>query len=384
MKSRELHRVRHWLTAALVAGVVTAACGGNSSSSRATTAPSATASPYGTATVARTVPAAPTMTPGTSGGAVAPDEEHAADGTPAPAGTPVSPPRSGTVTGIYTPPPSLAASDLAARGQGEPGRGAFNIDRIIIPHADVDAAAAAAVVGADGRMPNAPNKDTVAWYDFSAWPGLGGLPGAGGNVVLAGDSGRFGEGLGVFWRMGRVTAGDYVKLVLTDARTLCYRVEWTGVVGTSEADFTSITQATASEYVTLISAGSTLAERTITSAARASCGAEPTLTPTPAPRTGHHRLKLTAQGLTFTIVEGGTVPAGIHTVDYTLQVLDSGIQHTIAFYDTTGKELIASEPFEGPTTASGAFGVGPPQPPGTYTFRCSIHPEMTGSILVQA
>jgi plastocyanin len=374
MERQQLHHIARWLAAALVAGVVAAACGGISSSSRTPAAPAATASsPSGTATAVHTL--APTAVP---------DEGRATEETPVPAATPASPPRSGTVTGIYTPPPSLTASDLVARGQGEPGRGAFNIERVIIPHADVDAPAAAALVGTDGRMPNPPNKDTVAWYDFSAWPGLGGLPGVGGNVVLAGDSGRFGEGLGVFWRMGRVTVGDYVKLVLTGARTLCYRVEWKGVVGTSEADFTSITQATASEYVTLISAGSTTEERTITSAARASCGAEPTLTPTPAPPAGHQRLKITAQGLKFTVVEGGTVPPGIHTVDYALQVLDSGIQHTIAFYDTAGRELIASEPFEGPTTASGAFGVGPPQPPGTYTFRCSIHPEMTGRILVRS
>jgi plastocyanin len=315
--------------------------------------------------------------PDLSGDIVATDE------TRTPATTPASPPRSGTVVGVYTPLPSLDGTDLSGRGVGDPGRGAFNIDRVLIPRADVDAPAEAVVVGPDGRMPNPPNKDTVAWYDFSGWPGLGGLPGAGGNIVLAGDAGIPGQGFGVFWRMGRVTTGDYVKLDLNDGRTLCYRVEWKGIISTDNVDFTAVTQATASEYVTLISAASTKSERVITSAARASCGAEPTLTPTPAPLAGHQRLKITAEGLKFTVVEGGTVPLGIHTVDFTVQVLDSGIQHEIVFYDTTGKELITSGPLDGPITGSGAFGVGPPQPPGTYTFRCAIHPEMKGSILVQ-
>jgi hypothetical protein len=281
--------------------------------------------------------------------------------------------------------PATGGQELSHRGVGEPGRGAFNIERVIIPHASVDAPAVAVVVGPEGRMPNPPSKDVVAWYDFSNWPGLGGLAGAGGNVVLAGDALLPDGSIGVLSAMQRVTIGDYVKLVLNDGRTLCYRVEWKGVLAIANVDFTGITVATASEYVTLISAGATTADRVITSAARASCDAEPALpasSATPAPSAGHHRLKIVAEGLKFKVVEGGTVPLGIHTVDATLEIVDSGIQHQIAFYDTAGRELITFAPLVGPIAAGGPFGVGPPQPPGTYTFGCLIHPEMTGSITV--
>ena len=96
-----------------------------------------------------------------------------------------------------------------------------------------------------------------------------------------------------------------------------------------------------------------------------------------------HILKIVAEDLQFTIVEGGVVPLGTHTVDYRIDHRDAGVTHTIAFYDTTGRRLIASQEVVGPQQGwSGAFGVGPPQPPGQYTFRCSIHPQMTGEVTV--
>jgi hypothetical protein len=93
---------------------------------------------------------------------------------------------------------------------------------------------------------------------------------------------------------------------------------------------------------------------------------------------------MAARGLQYVILEGGVVPPGIHTVDFTVELTDPSVQHQISFYDTNGRELIATEPVAGPTLMTGAFGVGPPQPPGTYTFRCSVYPQMTGSITVQS
>jgi hypothetical protein len=189
--------------------------------------------------------------------------------------TPSSPPprASGSPAGLY-PQGTLTAADLAARGSGAAGRGPLNADRIIIAAADVDAEITTGVVGPDGHLPSAPNKDTAIWYDFANWPGLGGAPGRGGNIVIAGDAGRPGQGPGVFSRVLRLVPGDYVKL--RGASTWCYRVEFNKIASSnSGADYSEIVSATADESVTLITAGRTQDERTIVWARSASCNAEP-------------------------------------------------------------------------------------------------------------
>jgi len=172
----------------------------------------------------------------------------------------------------------LTPADLAARGSGEAGRGAFNIARISIGVIQLDGPVASGVVGANGVMPSAPDRNTAVWYDFAQFPGLGGLPGAGGNVVIAGDAGRVGEGTGIFAKLGRVPPGSFVRLQLTSGGPACYRVEW-NKLASATIDFTSIVQATAGESITLISAGRTADERRVVWGRKASCGADPTPTP---------------------------------------------------------------------------------------------------------
>lgn len=284
----------------------------------------------------------------------------------------------------FSPGRDLLPSDLVARGTGEPGRGPFNAERIIITRAEVDAPIAVAVVGNDGHMPSPPSISEAMWYDFSIWPGLGGSPGSGGNVVIAGDAYRPGQPAGVFAQLYKLVQGDYVDLRMAGGDTLCYRVEFNKIA--KEQDYSYVTQATAEESITLITGGATPNTRAIVWGWRANCADEPPPVPTPTPTTrgGHHKLRIVAENRQFTIVEGGTVPTGIHTVDYVVDNRDSGVQHSITFYDTTGKVLITSDPAEGPIMMGGAFGVGPPQAPGQYTFRCSIHPQMTGVVNVQS
>ena len=65
-------------------------------------------------------------------------------------------------------------------------------DRLVISKFNIDAPLKLKAVGSDGQMPDPDDADSVVLYDFSAWPGLGGGPGVGGNAVLAGhvDSGH--------------------------------------------------------------------------------------------------------------------------------------------------------------------------------------------------
>jgi LPXTG-site transpeptidase (sortase) family protein len=274
-------------------------------------------------------------------------------------------------------------SDLAARGVGQPGRGLFTGKHLVIPSIGVDAPMAAVTVGAEAKMPSPPSLTEVAWYDFSAWPGLGGSPGSGGNVVLAGDAIRPGIGSGVFTYLGRVKVGDYVKMLLNDGGTLCYRIEFNKLAVNTEVDFGEVVQATAEESVTLIT-GQNEASRVVAWGRRASCAAEPAPTPTPIPRSGHYALKIVAEHYRFTVVGGDTIPMGVFSVDITLELRDTGVKHGIAFLNPGGYPVVDITPVEGPTTASTNFLVGLPELAGVYTFHCPVHPQMTGSIMVEA
>jgi LPXTG-site transpeptidase (sortase) family protein len=146
----------------------------------------------------------------------------------------------------------LTEADLAARGVGEPGRGPWNGSRLIIPAIELDAEFSVKVVGGDGQMPNPNGPEDVAWYDFSAWPGLGGLPDAGGNIVMAGHVDYINYGPAVFWRIDELKNGDEIQIQLADGTLATYRVEFNKVVEPGDADWSGLVQATADESVTLI------------------------------------------------------------------------------------------------------------------------------------
>ena len=170
---------------------------------------------------------------------------------------------------------ALLPGDLAIRGVGTASRGPRNVARIIIPAAGVDAPVETQTVGLDGRMPEPSAADVIAWYDFSVYSGIGGLPLAGGNAVFAGDIDRTGVGPGVFWTLHEVAAGDIVTLVLLDGRALYYHVEFNKIVG-RDIDFGSVAAATADESATFITATGAFgsggyADRRIVWARRVNC-----------------------------------------------------------------------------------------------------------------
>lgn len=93
-------------------------------------------------------------------------------------------------------------------------------------------------------------------------------------------------------------------------------------------------------------------------------------------------IALTAQNVKFdkaTI----SVPAGAKvTVNFNNQ--DSGVPHNFAVYTdaSASKEVFKGQIVNGPGTATYTFTA--PSTPGTYFFRCDVHPTtMTGQFIVQ-
>jgi plastocyanin len=77
-----------------------------------------------------------------------------------------------------------------------------------------------------------------------------------------------------------------------------------------------------------------------------------------------------------------TVPAGSH-VQLTLDNQDTGIPHNVAIYTSAAASTVIfkGEVITGPKKITYTFDA--PTTPGTYYFRCDIHPSMNGAFIVQ-
>jgi LPXTG-site transpeptidase (sortase) family protein len=167
-----------------------------------------------------------------------------------------TPGSAGLVTPIpVSPGAKLTLQDLAARGSGLPARGPFEGERLIIPKIGVDAPFTYKLVGGDGQMPNPNGPSDVAYYDFANWPGLGGLPGKGGNVVLAGHVDYIRHGPAVFWDLSKLVAGDRVQIKMKDGSVLEYEIVFNKTITVGEADWTAIVAGTDPESLTMITCG---------------------------------------------------------------------------------------------------------------------------------
>jgi LPXTG-site transpeptidase (sortase) family protein len=139
-------------------------------------------------------------------------------------------------------------------------------DRIVISKFGIDAPLTLKAVGSDGQMPDPETADDVAYYDFSAWPGLGGGPGKGGNSVFAGhvDSGRKACKNGtvkppcqaVFWDANKLKTGDEVEVKI-GGQSFKYTVTGNQAVPATSPDWDKIVSSTAEETITLITCGGT-------------------------------------------------------------------------------------------------------------------------------
>jgi plastocyanin len=111
----------------------------------------------------------------------------------------------------------------------------------------------------------------------------------------------------------------------------------------------------------------------------------PTVTPPPAPppTPAQAAVNLVARNFAFNLGTI-TVPAGARvTVNFENQ--DNGIPHNFSVYNdssATPPAIFQGAIVTGPATIAYTFTA--PAKPGTYFFRCDVHPTMmTGSLIVQ-
>jgi plastocyanin len=114
----------------------------------------------------------------------------------------------------------------------------------------------------------------------------------------------------------------------------------------------------------------------------AGCAAKTTPGTTPGPSTGGNTITVTASGMAFD-TSTITVSAGAH-VTITFINNDSGVTHNIAFYMSSAATTVIykGENILGVSNITYTFDA--PTTPGTYFFRCDIHPTtMTGEFIVK-
>jgi LPXTG-site transpeptidase (sortase) family protein len=127
-------------------------------------------------------------------------------------------------------------------------------ERITIPAIGVDAAVLA--MGRDPQnFPEVPDSGSdVAWYAFTAPPGLGS------NAVFSGhvDWYYWGEpGVGVFYHLRELLIGDEITVDLADGNQVRYRVTGNVAVAYDDPDVARIMDPTSKDVVTLITCGGT-------------------------------------------------------------------------------------------------------------------------------
>lgn len=171
-----------------------------------------------TPVVTATATAAPTATEPTAIPTPAVTAEPTATASPTPEPT-------------ATPEPSIGSiQELVSQYGHPPG---YNFARIRIPLIGVDAPVGASLV--DGQLMGSPEGPaTVFWYDLSAWEGLGGRPGEGGNAVFGGHVDLSSyipyadvtyHGPGVFRDLPLLSPGDRI-FVDYNGESLEYVVRW--------------------------------------------------------------------------------------------------------------------------------------------------------------
>jgi LPXTG-site transpeptidase (sortase) family protein len=102
-------------------------------------------------------------------------------------------------------------------------------------------------------VPTGPGaEDVVAWYDFSAKPGIGS------NAVFAGHVTW--EGPAVFYNLTSMAAGDEIKLLGQDGTLLTYKVSEVFSVSASDPNALSVMAGTPTDMMTIITCDGTFTD----------------------------------------------------------------------------------------------------------------------------
>lgn len=120
------------------------------------------------------------------------------------------------------------------------------LTRLIIPGIKINAPIQVKGLNSRGEMENPDGKDNVAWYNFTARPGLGS------NAVFSGHVDWYTGEKGIFWHLRDLKEGDEIVIKLSDGMELKYRVVRNDVYKTEEAPVAEILGETPREVVTLI------------------------------------------------------------------------------------------------------------------------------------
>jgi LPXTG-site transpeptidase (sortase) family protein len=126
------------------------------------------------------------------------------------------------------------------------------VDRLIIPAIDVDAAVTTRVVADNGEMPSPDGPQQVISYDFSALPGLGGIPGVSGNIVFGGHVDYHDYGPAIFWDLRDLKQGDEITVRLRDGTQYRYATRSNRVVDPAATPFNQFVASTPEESLTVI------------------------------------------------------------------------------------------------------------------------------------
>lgn len=170
------------------------------------------------------------------------------DGGPAPEPELVAVPTAASPVARGTPRPTATAEPIAT--PAPPVVTATPV-QLVIAAIDVDAPITVKGLLPDAVMdvPNGP--EDVAWYSFTARPGMRG------NAVLSGHLDYRNHGTAVFWRLKELKEGDLVELRLDDGSVLRYGVSLKVSYDAHTAPVLEILGSTSKEVVTLITCSGT-------------------------------------------------------------------------------------------------------------------------------
>lgn len=120
-------------------------------------------------------------------------------------------------------------------------------ERLRIDSIGVDAPLVYLNIDANGNMDVPRDPELVAWYDFTAKPGLGS-----GNAVFSGHVDYRDYGPAVFWDLSNLQIGERVEVQLRDGVVVQYEVTAAADIPVAELDMAEVLAATSEESLTLI------------------------------------------------------------------------------------------------------------------------------------